>query len=213
MQVTRVVLVDDHPVMRAGVRGVLERDRDITVVGEAGSGEQAMAVLDRTASDVVFLDIGLPDVDGLTLLTRILGLGTGTKVVMLSCQTDETSVRLAVDAGASGYLSKATGPKELVDAVRSVRSGNVALSPDMATHLVSAIRAQRRVGEPTLTAREREVWRAIARGLSNAEIAASLFLSEHTVKFHVHNLLGKLGLKSRSEAICAAHNRGMGSLS
>jgi len=130
-------------------------------------------------------------------------------VVMLSCQSDETSVRLAVDGGASGYLTKASGPREMVDAVHRVRSGQVALSSDVATHLVSAIRAQRRTGEPTLTAREREVWRAMAEGMTNAAIAKSLFLSEHTVKFHVHNLLAKLGLKSRAEAICAAHHRGM----
>ena len=128
---------------------------------------------------------------------------------MLSCQTDETSVRMAVDAGASGYLTKLTGPREIVEAVRMVRRGQVAVSPDVATHLVSAIRAQRRNGEPTLSAREREIWRALAQGLSNAEVARTLFLSEHTVKFHVHNLLQKLGLKTRAEAICAAHRRGM----
>ncbi len=132
-----------------------------------------------------------------------------TKVIMLSCQADESSVRMAVDAGASGYLTKSSGPREIVEAVRMVRRGQVALSPDVATHLVSAIRGQRRAGEPVLTAREREVWRAVAQGLTNAQIASSLFLSEHTVKFHVHNLLQKLGLKTRAEAICAAHRRGM----
>lgn len=209
MKATSVVLVDDHPAVRAGVRSVLEKTSDISVVGEASTGEQALSVLRRTTPDVVFLDIGLPDVDGIALLDDIKRLGADTKVVMLSCQTDESSVRQAVSGGASGYLTKLAGPREIVDAVHKVRRGQVAISPDVATHLVSAIRGQRRVGEPTLTAREREVWRAIARGLSNAEIATTLFLSEHTVKFHVHNLLAKLGLKSRSEAICAAHRRGM----
>jgi len=209
MHTTSVVLVDDHPAVRAGVRAVLEKTPDIAVVGEASSGAQALSVVRRTSPDVVFLDIGLPDIDGIALLEDIKRLGKDTKVVMLSCQTDEASVRMAVDGGAAGYLTKVTGPREIVEAVHSVCSGQVAISPDVATHLISAIRGQRRVGEPTLTAREREVWRAMARGLSNAEIATSLFLSEHTVKFHVHNLLGKLGLKSRSEAICAAHRRGM----
>jgi len=209
VQATSVVLVDDHPAIRAGVRSILERTSDISVVGEASTGEQALAVLRESAPDVVFLDIGLPDIDGISLLDEIMLLGAHTKVVMLSCQTDESSVRMAVDGGASGYLTKLTGPRELVEAVRRVRGGQVALSPDIATHLVSAIRQQRRIGEPRLTTREREVWRSMAQGLSNSEIAASLFLSEHTVKFHVHNLLGKLGLKSRGEAICAAHRRGM----
>lgn len=212
LQTTRVVLVDDHPVMLAGVRGVLERTNDISVVGEAGTGADALSLLTSTAPDVVLLDVGLPDVDGISLLDEIVRRGPGIRVVMLSCQTDETSVRMAVAKGACGYLSKATGPRGIVEAVRSVRSGQVALSPDVATHLVSAVRGQRRAGEPMLTAREREVWRCLAEGLSNADIARALFLSEHTVKFHVHNLLRKLGLKSRSEAICSAHRRGMGSL-
>jgi DNA-binding NarL/FixJ family response regulator len=205
----RVVLVDDHPAMRAGVRGVLEKARGIDVVGEAGTGEQALSILERTSPDVVFLDIGLPDVDGIALLRDIKRVASGSKVVMLSCQTDETSVRMAVDGGASGYLTKLTGPNEIVDAARKVQRGQVALSADVATQLITAIRAQRRPGEPTLTAREREVWRAIAQGLSNAAIARALFLSEHTVKFHVHNLLRKLGVRTRAEAICAAHRRGM----
>jgi DNA-binding NarL/FixJ family response regulator len=209
LKATRVVLVDDHPAMRAGVRVVLEKTSDICVVGEASTGAQALSLLQSTSPDVVFLDIGLPDVDGISLLNDIKELSASTKVIMLSCLTDEPSVRMAVDGGASGYLSKFAGPRDIVDAVHNVCVGQAAVSPDVATHLISAIRGQRRVGEPTLTAREREVWRALARGLSNAEIANMLFISEHTVKFHVHNLFGKLGLKSRSEAICAAHRRGM----
>jgi DNA-binding NarL/FixJ family response regulator len=209
LQTTRVVLVDDHPMMRAGVRTVLEKTPDLSVVGEASSGEQALSVLRTAGANVVLLDIGLPDIDGIELLAGIHDVCAGAKVIMLSCQTDEASVRMAIDGGACGYLTKVTSPRDIVEAVRSVRGGQVAISPDVAAHLISAIRDQRRTGEPTLTAREREVWRAMAHGLSNAEIARSLYLSEHTVKFHVHNLLGKLGLKSRGEAICAAHRRGM----
>lgn len=208
-QSTRVVLVDDHPMVRAGVRGALEREGDISVVGEAATGAQALSLMRSATPDVVFLDIGLPDMDGITLLGEIMKLKSPAKIVMLSCQTDEMSVRMAVDGGASGYLTKDAGPREITDAVHRVRRGQVALSPDVATHLVSAIRGQRRAGEPTLSDREREVWRALAMGMSNAAIAKDLFLSEHTVKFHVHNLLAKLGLKSRAEAICAAHRRGV----
>ena len=206
---TRVVLVDDHPTMRSGVRGALEKTTDISVVGEASTGAQTMSLLATVKPDVMILDIGLPDIDGIALLRDVLLASPRTKVVMLTCQTDETSVRMAVDAGASGFLTKLAGPREIVEAVRMVRKGQVAVSPDVATHLISVIRGQRRVGEPSLTSREREVWRAMAQGLSNADIAGSLFLSEHTVKFHVHNLLRKLGIKSRAEAICAAHRRGM----
>jgi two-component system, NarL family, response regulator LiaR len=212
LQTTRVGLVDDHPAMRAGVRRVLEGASDITVVGEASTGEQALEMLRAATPDVLLLDIGLPDIDGIALLESIRAASAGTKVVMLSCQTDEASVRMAVAAGASGYLTKLTGPHEIVDAVRAARRGQVPLSPDIATHLVSAIRSQRRAGEPLLTTREREVWRAMAQGMSNADIARALFLSEHTVKFHVHNLLGKLGLRTRAEAICAAHRRGVASV-
>lgn len=209
MQATRVLLVEDHPAMRAGVRWVLEKTSDIRVVGEASTGAQALSLVGDAMPDVMLLDIGLPDVDGIALLKDIRHTSSGTKVIMLSCQSDEASVRMAVDGGACGYLTKSTGPRELVEAVRMVRRGQVALSPDVATHLISAIRGQRRIGEPTLTAREREVWRSVAQGLSNAQIAHELFLSEHTVKFHVHNLLQKLGLHTRAEAICAAHRRGM----
>lgn len=205
----RVLLVEDHPAMRAGVRGVLSQTSDIEVVGEASTGREALSLIRELTPDVVLLDIRLPDVDGISLIEGIRRACVTTRVVILSCQTDESSVRMAVDGGASGYLTKFASPREIVEAVRQVHRGRVALSADVATHLVSAIRGQRRTGEPTLTQREREVWRELALGRPNAEIARSLFISEHTVKFHVHNLLHKLGLKSRSEAICAAHRRGM----
>lgn len=206
---TRVVLVDDHPLLRAGVRTVLERAGDMEVVGEASCAAEAVTLLGYLEPNVVLLDISLPDGDGIALIPQIRAASRNTRVVMLTCQADESSVRQAVDAGASGYVTKMTGPHELLDSVRAASRGQVAISPDVATHLVSAIRSQRRNGEPSLTEREREVWRALAEGLSNADIAGRLFISEHTVKFHVHHLLAKLGLKNRSEAICAAHRRGM----
>jgi len=208
LQTTRVVVVDDHPVMRAGLCTVLERAPGISVVGQAETGEQALDVVKQTLPEIVLLDIGLPDIDGIALLDDIGRIAADTKVIIVSCQTDETSVRMALDAGACGYLTKLSGPRDIVEAVRSVLRGQVAISPDVATHLVSAIRAQRRAGEPLLTPREREVWYAMAQGLSNREIARDLYLSEHTVKFHVHNVLHKLGVKTRAEAICAAHRRG-----
>jgi DNA-binding NarL/FixJ family response regulator len=206
---TRVVLVDDHPAMRAGVRGVLEKAHGIDVVGEAATGEEALSVLERTSPDVVFLDIGLPDVDGISLLDEIKKISAHAKIVMFSCQTGEASVRMTLDAGVNGYLTKLASPREIVDAVRRVCRGQVAMSADVVTHLVSGVREKRQTGASLLTTRESEVWAELAKGLSNKEIARVLFLSEHTVKFHVHNLLRKLGLKSRAEAIYAAHRQGV----
>jgi DNA-binding NarL/FixJ family response regulator len=205
----RVVLVDDHPAMRAGVRSVLERAPGIDVVGEAATGKQALAVLERTNPDVVFLDIGLPDVDGISLVAAIRRTCAKAKVVMLTCQTDAASVHLTFDAGVSGYLTKAAAPREIVDAVRKVSCGQMAVSADVVRHLVSGLRREAPGDGPVLTAREREVWKEVARGFSNRQIAGELFLSEHTVKFHVHNLLRKLGLRTRAEAICVAHQSGM----
>jgi DNA-binding NarL/FixJ family response regulator len=203
-QATRVVLVEDHPVMRAGIRTALERVADIEIVGEAATGAQALALVRDVDVDVVLLDIGLPDVDGLALLPELKAAAGRAEVVMLSCRSDDVCVRLAMSGGASGYLTKSAGPDEIVDAVRRVRRGEAPMSMEAASHIVSVTRAMRPGDELDLTAREREVWRAVANGLSNAEIARTLFISVSTAKFHVHNLLRKLGLRSRSEAICAA---------
>lgn len=205
----RVVLVDDHPMMRMGVRRVLESASGIEVVGEASTGEQALLVIQRTNPDVVFLDIGLPDTDGVSLLASIRGICARAKVVILSCLADGATVHATFGAGANGYLTKSAPPSAIVDAVRDVCRGQVAASADVVTHLA----AQRhRTGSGTgtrPTAREQEVWRELSKGRSNKEIAAALYLSEHTVKFHVHNLLRKLEVRSRAEAVYAAHQRGI----
>ena len=200
----RGVLVDDHPVMRAGIRAALERAPDISIAGEAATGAQALGLVKRVDPDVVFLDIGLPDVDGIALLPDLKSV-THAEIIVLTCRSDDVCVRLAMSGGASGYLTKSAGPDEIVDAVRRVRRGEVPVSPEAAGRLLSVTRLPRRVDEPDLTERERQVWRAVADGLSNAEIARTLFISVSTAKFHVHNLLRKLGLRTRSEAICAAN--------
>ncbi|MHB1340874.1 MAG: response regulator [Coriobacteriia bacterium] len=209
MRATRVVLVEDHPIMRAGVRSVLARTTDIQVVGEADTGEGGAALVRELTPDVVILDIGLPDVDGLDVLRMIRSDAGGSRVIMYTCQGDGASVGMAMEGGASGYLTKSADPRELVDAVRQVMGGRVPLSAEASTGLVTSLRSHPETGLPSLTAREHEVWMAMAEGLSNAEIASALYISEHTVKFHVHNLLRKLRLHSRAEAICAAHRRGL----
>ena len=205
----RMLLVEDHPVMRAGVRGVLETTGDIEIVGEAGTGKAAVAMVKQLKPDVVLLDIGLPDISGLTLLKSLKAASEDAKVIMYSCQCDGASVNMAIEGGASGYLTKSAPPRELIAAVRDAARGQTPLSAEASTRLVSSLRARNgRPGTLELTAREREVWQSLAEGLSNADIAVALFISQHTVKFHVHNLLAKLGLRSRSEAIAAAHRDG-----
>lgn len=205
----RVVLVDDHPMMRMGVRRVLESAPWIDVVGEAASGRQALSVLERTDPDVVFLDIGLPDGNGVSLVAAIRGACSRVKIVVFTCLADEATVRATFEAGVDGFLTKIASPNEIVDAVRQVCRGQIAASADVVTHLTSRMRQAGDRSDGALTAREREVWREIAKGSSNREIAQTLFVSEHTVKFHVHNLLRKLDLKSRAEAICEAHRHGI----
>ncbi|PKQ20534.1 MAG: hypothetical protein CVT66_04280 [Actinobacteria bacterium HGW-Actinobacteria-6] len=208
MRVTRVVLIEDHPVMRAGVRSVLEHVSDIEVIGEADTGEQGIAVVNQLVPDVVLLDIGLPGMDGIKTLQVIRSSGN-SKVIIFSCQGGGPSVSLAMESGANGYLTKSAKPREIVDAVRNVMSNQAPLSAEASTGLIAALRARTEPGVDSLTDRERQVWSSLAHGLSNAEIAHALFISEHTVKFHVHNLLRKLDLHSRAEAICAAHRRGI----
>lgn len=209
LRATRVLLVEDHPVMRAGVRAVLGGAAGIEVVGEADTGWRCAELVKELSPDVVILDIGLPDVDGLELLQAISASGSRTRVIMYTCQRDGLSVDMAMERGASGYLTKSARPQELVDAVRQTMAGQVPLSAEASTGLISRLRTPAGTGESCLTVREREVWAALADGLTNAQVARRLFISESTVKFHVHNLLRKLDVQTRAEAICAAHRRGL----
>lgn len=206
---TRVLLVEDHPIVRAGVRHALGKASDVAVVGEASTGEGALELAGTCAPDVVLLDITLPDASGIDLVGALKTAGCGA-VVMFSCHRAERYVRAAMDAGASGYLIKSAEPHELIDAVRQAKRGGMPICAEAAAGLVKALRREHRPYRPELTPREREVWRLVATGVSNHDIAESLFVSEHTVKFHIHNLLRKLGLKSRAEAICVAHRAGLG---
>jgi len=196
----RVLLVDDHEMVRAGLRTFLGLQPDIEVVGEAGSGEQALALVPRLAPDIVLLDLVLPGMPGLEVARRLRAAHPEVKVVVLTSYAGEESVLPAVRAGVAGYLLKDVGPAELADAVRAVHAGGASLAPGVAATVVRSVAGA--VPEPAaaLTPREREVLRLIARGRSNRLIARDLALSEKTVKAHVSAILAKLGVTDRTQA-------------
>jgi DNA-binding NarL/FixJ family response regulator len=199
-----VLIVDDHPVVRQGLRVLLEVHDGIEVAGEAADGEQALARAAELAPDVILLDLKLPGMDGIAVLRELRARGTGARVLVLTSGNDPVQVGLALRAGASGFLYKDVDPDALVRAIRAVNDGNMLLAPDAAGSLMppggvsEAGPAWR--GMAALTAREREVLDQIARGRSNREIARLLRVSEKTVKSHVSAILAKLGVQDRTQA-------------
>lgn len=206
----RVVVVDDHWVVRQGLRLFLGQQDGIEVVGEAADGEEALAAVDALRPDVVLMDLLMPRLDGVEATRRIHERRPGVAVVALTTVSEGESVVAAINAGATGYLLKETRGDALVAAVRAAAEGRVELSPEAARRLAEAIRP-RTVVEP-LTRREREVLGLIAEGLANKQIALRLGISEKTVKAHVTRLLDKLGVTSRTQAALAAVRTGAGAL-
>ena len=203
----RVAIVDDHPLMREGLRRSFEHAHDIHVVGEAGSGAEALRLVDECEIDVMLLDFRLPDTDGVSVLRQMREDGCATKVVMLTCMGDERSVRSAIDSGACGFLTKGSADRDcLIDSVRNASRGLSAISPDALTALLTNVRDDY---PDHLTGREREVWHLMADGMSNAEIARALVVSERTVKFHVGNILRKTQSRTRAEAVSLAFTCGL----
>ncbi|MEV4174514.1 response regulator transcription factor [Nonomuraea sp. NPDC049709] len=204
----RVLIADDHPVVRQGLRTFLDLQDDITVVGEAGDGEQAVELVGELAPDVLLLDLKMPVLDGLGALERLAG--AATKVVVLTSVSDPSDVGPAMRAGAAGFLYKDVDPPALVQAVRAVHGGQVLLAPEAAEAML-ATSANGAVPAPVpLTEREREVLALIASGRSNREIARSLAVAEKTVKTHVSNVLMKLGVQDRTQAALYAVRHGLG---
>jgi DNA-binding NarL/FixJ family response regulator len=213
----RVVVADDQELVRSGFTMILEAQPDIEVVAEAGDGEEAVAAVRLHGPDVLLLDIRMPRMDGLEA-ARLVCAGSGCKVVMLTTFDLDEYVYEALYAGASGFLLKDVRRDDLVHAVRVVAAGDSLLAPSVTRRLVADIIRRRRAeaaAEPSpqrldvLTTREEETLRLLARGLSNAEIATSLFVSEHTVKTHVSNVLSKLGLRDRVQAVICAYETGL----
>jgi DNA-binding NarL/FixJ family response regulator len=211
----RVLLADDQAMVRAGFRMILGSEPDIEVVGEAENGEQAAAAANRLRPDVVLMDIQMPGVDGLQATRRIIqNAQLTTRVVILTTFERDEYVFEAMQAGASGFLLKNAPPEELIHAVRVVAAGDALLAPSVTRRIIEQF--ARRPVEPdvrqrldSLTQREREVLVMLARGNSNAELAAELFVTEGTIKTHVSSLLAKLGLRDRVQAVVLAYESGL----
>ncbi len=196
-----MLLVDDHEVVRRGLRGFLDLQDDMEVVGEASDGAIAIARADELNPDVVLMDLLMANVDGLTAIAAIKKSHPDTDIVAVTSFIEEEKVTAALEAGASGYLLKDAAADEVAAAIRAARAGEVHLDPAVAKMLAERMRARRDQPQvEPLTAREQEVLRLIGRGAANKEIAAELSITERTARTHVSNILGKLGLASRTQA-------------
>jgi len=209
----RVVIVDDQALMRTGFRMILE-SADIDVVGEAENGLEALSVVAAANPDVVLMDIRMPELDGVEATRRITETGSAAHVLILTTFDLDEYVYSALQAGAAGFLLKDTPPEKLIEAVQVVAAGNALLAPSITRRLIAEFAANAPsmttvTGLEDLTERETEVLQEMARGLSNAEIAAALFVGETTVKTHVGRVLMKLGVRDRVQAVVLAYESGL----
>ncbi|CAA9365058.1 MAG: Two-component transcriptional response regulator, LuxR family [uncultured Chloroflexia bacterium] len=202
----RVLIVDDHPIVRAGIEGILLRQDDIEVVGEATTGAEAVVMTRDLVPDVVLMDLRMPEMDGVEAIKQIKRANEDVHVLVLTTYDSDADILRAVEAGATGYLLKDTPRDDLFRAIRAAARGESVLAPVVATRLMSRVRTP---GEDMLSNREIEVLRIAARGASNKEIAKQLWISEATVKSHLIHIFAKLGVADRTAAVMVGLERGM----
>jgi DNA-binding NarL/FixJ family response regulator len=223
--VIRVILADDHPVVRRGLAAIVDAEDDIQVVGEADNGEKALALVHTLQPDVVLMDLQMPVMDGVAATTRIRAEAPTTKVIILTTFKDDDYIYAGIAAGARGYLLKDAPPTRLVEAIRAAHRGESLLNPEVAARLLdrfsgmmttpteapppSQERGEATGPPPKLTPREQDVLKLMAQGLRNKEIADELVIAERTVKIHVGNILGKLQANNRTEAVARALHFGL----
>ena len=200
-----VLLVDDHPVVRAGVRAMLAGEEGIRVVGEAGSGAEAVAVARESVPDVVLMDLRMPAMDGVAATRAVLEVSPGARVVVLTTYETDADILRAIEVGAAGYLLKDMPRADLVEAVRTAARGETVLAPSVAGRLFQRARRP----QENLSPRETEVLRLVARGLSNAEVGRELHVTEATVKTHLLRAFAKLDVSDRTAAVTTAMGRGL----
>jgi DNA-binding NarL/FixJ family response regulator len=201
-----LVIVDDHPVVRDGLRGMFAGDPQFTVLGEAGTGVEALALARAVRPDVILMDLRMPEMNGVTAIAALREGGVAARVLVLTTYDTDSDVLPAIEAGATGYLLKDAPRDELFRAVRAAARGEAVLSPSVATRLIGQLRSPAK--EP-LSQRELEVIGLIAQGSTNREAAAQLFISEATVKTHLLHIYAKLGVNDRAAAVAAAFERGL----
>jgi NarL family two-component system response regulator LiaR len=209
----KVLIVDDHQVVRQGLRTFLELQPDIIVVGEAGDGQSAVEMVSQLQPDVVLMDLVMPRLDGVSATRQVKALESGVKVIALTSFTEDDKVFPAIQAGASSYLLKDVSPDDLVEAIRAVHAGEARLHPDIARKLMEQVAQQtspiHQGFSEELTGRELEVVQLVAQGRNNHEIAQALVISEKTVKTHISNVLGKLHLDDRTQLAIYAIKHGL----
>jgi DNA-binding NarL/FixJ family response regulator len=201
----RLLIADDHPVVRDGLIGLFSRDDDFEVLGEAADGAEAVRLAERLAPDVILMDLRMPQVDGVTAIAELARRGVTARVLVLTTFDTDSDVLPATEAGATGYLLKDAPPEELAAAVRTAAAGRTTLAPAVADRLMNRLR----VPGTTLTKRETEVLTLVADGLSNQAIGRRLYLTEGTIKSHLVRIYTKLGVDSRTAAIASATRLGL----